>query len=218
VLVRGWNTLLALAIVVAVVGQLVLVVDRNGSVTNFFSYFTVESNLLVLVTACWLVADPTGSRGGDIRQVVRLAALTGITVTGVVYGTVIAPDNDPHGVAWLYDTLFHYVSPVLAVLGFLVFGPRSRLRREHLWFIVWPLAWLAYTMVRAEIATPGFIGLGATRSSYPYGFLDVDVHGWGPVAAYIVGIAVLLFALAACYVWLDARLELGGAPESVPAA
>jgi hypothetical protein len=59
--------------------------------------------------------------------------------------------------------LFHYVSPVLAVLGFLLLGARSLLRRVHLWFIVWPLAWLAHTMLRAEISTPGFVGPGAGR-------------------------------------------------------
>ena len=68
-MVRGWDAALALAVVVAVVGQLAVVVGRHGSIVNFFSYFTVESNLLVLVTACWLVVDPSGSRGGDLRHV-----------------------------------------------------------------------------------------------------------------------------------------------------
>jgi len=206
-LVRAWNGVLAVAILVAVIGQLAVTAGRNGSVANFFSYFTVQSNLLVLLTCGFLIVDPSGLHSSPLALAVRLAGLTGITVTGVVYGTLIAPYNDPHGAEWLYDVLFHYVSPVMAVLGFVVLGPRGLLNRFHLWFILWPLAWLAYTMIRAEVTDPAFIGLGLARSRYPYAFLDVDLHGWGVVSLYIAGIAVLLFALAAFYVWLDARLS-----------
>lgn len=208
--VRVWQAGVTLVILVAVVGQLAQVIRGGGSVLNFFSYFTVQSNLLVLITACWLVADPSGVRGGPWRQPIRLASLTGITVTGVVYGSLIAPFHDPHGVERLYDVLFHYVSPVMAVLGFLVLGPRGLFRRADLWFILWPLAWLAYTLIRAEVGHPDFVGLGATRSRYPYGFLDVDLHGWGAVSISIVGVAVLLLALAGCYLWLDRRLPVLG--------
>ncbi len=69
---RLWNGLLAGVIVVAVTVQLAMAV-RGGDgdaafaagdpsaltrVIRFFSYFTIQSNMLVLITCVWLVLDP----------------------------------------------------------------------------------------------------------------------------------------------------------------
>jgi hypothetical protein len=85
-------------------------------------------------------------RGGTAFGILRLGGLTAITITGIVYATVLTGNTDFSGIEWWYDKIFHYAVPVMAVLGFLLFRPRTRFDRSALWFLVWPLAWLGSTL------------------------------------------------------------------------
>jgi len=94
-LTRSWYATIAALAMAALVGQIALVIEHYRSIVNFFSYFTVESNILVLAMSALIVIIP--ARNGRTWGLLRLAALTGITVTGVVYGTMIAPYVHPTG-------------------------------------------------------------------------------------------------------------------------
>ena len=85
------------------------------------------------------------------------------------------------------------VVPVLAVVGWLVAGPRPRAPwRDALLALAWPVAWLAWTLV-----------VGAVTGWYPYPFLDVGAEGAGSVAVTCLGVTVLFLALAAVLSRLD---------------
>jgi hypothetical protein len=201
---RSWYATIAALALAALVGQIALVIGHHRSVVNFFSYFTVESNILVLAMSALIAIHPTGD--GRTWRILRLGALTGITVTGVVYGTVIAPYVHPRGAELVYNAIFHYVVPAMAVLGFLALGPRRAITRADLAFMAWPAAWLAYTMIRGAVSHPGYLREDGTRSRYPYGFLDVELHGWGTVGPTILGVAVLLVGVACAYIWASGQL------------
>jgi hypothetical protein len=64
----------------------------------------------------------SASRDGPRWRMVRLNALTGITITGLVHWFLLHPLDDFHGLPWASDTLVHIIVPVIAVLGWLVFG------------------------------------------------------------------------------------------------
>ena len=70
------------------------------------------------------------------------------------------------------------VVPVLAVVGWLVAGPRPRAPwRDALLALGWPVAWLAWTLV-----------VGGLTGWYPYPFLDVGQEGAGAVAVTCLGV------------------------------
>ncbi len=117
-----------------------------------------------------------------------------ITITGIVYATILAGNADFTGIEWWYDKIFHYVVPALSVLGFVLFRPRTRFDRSALWFLVWPLAWLAYTLIRAAVSDPSYAVTSDRRADVPYDFLDVDRHGGLAVA--VASLVVLALALA----------------------
>ena len=82
----------------------------------------------------------------------RLDALSGISITALVHWFLLHPLDDFHGWLWASDTLVHIVVPVLVVLGWLVFGPRRRISfRTVLLGLIWPLAWLLYTLLVGAI-------------------------------------------------------------------
>ncbi len=209
---RLWHGALALVVLVGLVVQLQLVAglpssphltsagvvggaSAAGRYLRVFSFFTIQSNLLVLVTSLQLMVDP--HRDGRLWRVLRLDALIGITVTGIVYATVLAAVHEPHG--WqetLSNALFHYVSPVGALLGWLLFGPRPRLGpRTLVHALLFPAGWFAYTLVK-----------GAIDPWYPYPFVDVTTHGYVRVLLNAVAVTVVLGLVGLLFRLGDRRL------------
>ncbi|MGY5882381.1 Pr6Pr family membrane protein [Modestobacter lacusdianchii] len=181
-LARAWWGLLALVVGAAVLTDLVRTVDGAGSATpviRYLSYFTIQSNLLVVAAAATLARDP--HQDGRGWRVLRLDALLGITVTGLVYTVVLAPTIHLQGLSWWTNVAMHYVSPVATLLGWLLLGPRPRITGATvLAALVWPLAYAGYTLAH-----------GAVTGWYPYPFLDVGVLGLD-VALGNLGFVVLL--------------------------
>ncbi len=194
----GWHAATASVVAASLCGQLVSSLSQGVSAVDFFSYFTIQSNLLVLAAALGLL---TGIGAGTAWfRWVRLAALTGITVTFVVYALLIGPHVSPTGVDWWLDKGLHLVAPLLAVLGQLVVGPRTRFAWSDLGCIAWPVAWLAWTLGRAAWGDPRFTMPDESLSTVPYDFLDVDRHGTIAVVVMIIVITAFVFAVAAGYV------------------
>ena len=110
----------------------------------------------------------------------------------------LRPLLDLHGWAFVTDKLLHVVVPLLAVAGWVAFGPRRRLdvADRVLPALLWPAAWLVYTLV-----------MGAITSWYPYPFLDVGVHGYGTVLVTSLLVAVALLAVLAVLVLVDRPLR-----------
>jgi hypothetical protein len=188
---RWWHLATFAVAVFGLVVQLWLVVANDHSVWNYVSYFTIWSNILVAVVSFLLVRDP--AFGG---AVLRFAAVVCITVTGVVYAIVLAPLWNPTGWQKVADDTLHYFVPGLAVLGYLLFGPRPRFSWGVLWrSLAVPAVWLAYTLIRSPLV-----------DWYPYHFIDVDRLGYGQALLNSAGILLLLLGVGAAYVVVDRRL------------
>jgi hypothetical protein len=67
-----------------------------------------------------------------------------------------------------------------------------------LWWIAYPLAYLAYAL-----------GRGSIDHKYPYPFLDVDKIGWLQAALNIGGIALGFILAGFLLVWIDRWRPLG---------
>jgi hypothetical protein len=204
---RRWHALTAVAAVGALVLQLVLVIqggrvldevttpDLPTRLYRLVAYFTIQSNVLVAIAAVQLARDP--ARDGRAWRVLRVASVSGILVTGLVHFVLLRPLLDLQGADYVADKLLHMVVPVLAVVGWAVFGPRPRVTARDLGLaLAWPLAWLAWTLV-----------VGGLTDWYPYPFLDHREDGVGEVVVVSIGITVLFVALLALVDWVDARAE-----------
>jgi hypothetical protein len=179
VVARGWHGAVAALVVVAIALQVAVAVKVSavphdvstgllrgsslaGRIIRVFSFFTILSNVLSGIVSAQLARRP--DRDGSWWRPLRLAALVGITVTGIVYSTVLAAIHQPNGAAEVtVNTIVHYVVPVMMVAGWLLFGPRPRIDRRAIgWSLLFPVLWLAYTLIR-----------GAIWAWYPYPFVDV---------------------------------------------
>jgi len=202
--VRAFHGARALLLAYTIVAQMILTHDEGRSIANMFSYFTIQSNVLVLVTSAILAFRPTVS--GNLWRPVRLAALTGITVTGLVYETVLARYVHLSGEAAVYNVIFHYVVPIASVIGFFLVGPRRTFQKRDMVFFAWPVAYIVYTMLRGALLHPEFTGFGEPPSHYPYRFLDVDRSPTIEVVGSIAFVAVLILGIGYGYIRVEAWL------------
>lgn len=197
VAVVAWAALLLQLVLVLQGGRVLDEVDPPGlgaRIYRFFAYFTIQSNILVAVVSTVLARDPSLDR--PAWRVVRLAALVGITVTGLVHFVLLRPLLDLTGADWFCDKLLHMVVPVLGIAAWFWAGPRPRVTwRDAAYTLVWPLLWLAWTLVAQEV--DGWV---------PYPFLDPDEDGWGAVVVVSIGVTVLFVGLLALARALDRRL------------
>lgn len=193
ILLRAVYAPLAAFATAALVAQLVVTLGLDGTSTGtrlvrLVSYFTIQSNILVAVS-CWgLVLRPR--RAGLLWRVVRLDALAGIAVTGVVYSIALHGTQELHGWALACDVAFHYVVPIASVVTWLVVGPRGRIDSTTvLAALVWPVLWFGYTLVH-----------GAITDWYPYHFIDVGDLGY-PQALLNALIVTVLLGLVLSVLW-----------------
>ena len=174
---------------------------------NVLSYFTVWSNILVTGVAFLLARNP--GRRGPVFSAFRLASLIMITLTSIIYAVILAPIWDPTGWQKVVDQTLHYSAPVLAVAGYILFGPRPAFTTRSLWLsLLIPLTYLAYTFIRSPLLT--YTQEGETHHWWPYHFINVDNLGYGRVSLNIVGVFLALVAFGAIYRLLDRMLA--GAP------
>ena len=201
---RVWFGVTAVVVAIGVVMQCIVTATSTGGVgfykenpervLNVFAYFTIQSNLLLGGT-CLLLALGQG-REGTLFKTLRLNGVLCIAVTGIVYHLVLAGSDDLSGWAWVANLLIHTVTPLLGVLGWLLCGPRRQTDgRIVAWSIVYPLLWVAFTLIRGE-------GTGF----YPYDFVDVGAHGYGRFLLNCLFVALLFLALAAGAAVLDRRI------------
>jgi len=196
----------AVAVLIAVVAQWENSLrDPGYRFVDFFGYFTIQSNLIVLLAlaigAFTVLRRTTPPRW---TVAVRAAATTYIALTGLVFNLLLAglPSNDPYTVGWASD-VFHRVIPLYVVLDWVLFADRDRQPWRRLWqFLAFPLIWVVVVLARGA----DFV---------PYPFLDVATLGGGVVALWCVGIAVAV-ALIGALVVAASRLRLVDPDRRVP--
>ena len=191
-LVRAGTALLAVA---AIVTQLKVLADNDAlNVLNFFSYFTIQSNLIGIVVLLLLAARTRDPRPWWLEWL-RGAATVYLTITFVVVILLLSNVDVGLQLVWV-DVVLHKVTPIVLVADWLLDPPTVRLtRRDALGWLVFPLIWLVYTMVRGPIA-----------GWYPYPFLDPANGGYGQVA--ITSLVILVAGAVVCLgvAWIGDRL------------
>ena len=203
---RAFHLLTFLVAAFAVVLQLVLVIqghrvldehnrpDLDTRLVRFCSYLTIWFNVLVAWSTFTLATGR--DRDTPLWRALRLDAVVIATVGGLVHFFFLLPLLDLTGWDFVADKLLHMAVPALALVGWLVFGPRGRAdRRDVAPFLVVPVAWLVYTLVRGELV-----------EWYPYPFIDVNEHGYGVVLANALAVAAAMVLAVWGAVVLERRL------------
>lgn len=113
-----------------------------------------------------------------------LAALN-ISMVGIIFQILLAPPEPVQGIGWWPDALFHAFVPAATLVWWLAFAPKTHRFADIGRWLVWPVAYCVYVLIRAQF-----------DGNFVYFFLDIPSFGVAVIARNIVGL-VLVFALFA---------------------
>lgn len=163
---------------------------RGASLGNFFSYFTILSNIAGIVVL--LAGGVLGLRGRPgVPDGIRGAVTLYMAVTGLVYALLLSNEDVPLQIPWV-NAVVHGIMPLVFVADWLVAPPLRRVAyRTALSWLAFPLLYLVYTLSR-----------GAITDWYPYPFLDpTRPGGYGRVSGACTLVTAAFVLVGAALVW-----------------
>lgn len=190
---RGLRLALASLLLAALVGQLAIGMSRADlTPANFFSFFTILSNTSAVVMLALLAGRP-GRIGSPWFSTFRGAVTIYMSVTGIVYATLLAPTGIDVGLTepWVNWSL-HIIGPLALAVDWVFHPPTVRLAAtNHLFWLGFPALYLVYTLIR-----------GAIVDWYPYPFLDpAETDGYGGVAVWSAVVLAVILGFGYAYYW-----------------
>ncbi|MEO6806168.1 MAG: Pr6Pr family membrane protein [Edaphobacter sp.] len=175
------------------------VVHNGSSAVNFFSFFTILTNLFVaivlIVSAINLIrrTHPTES-----DNIIRGSATVSIAIVGIVFGLLLS-HMDSGMIPWT-NLVAHYLIPIIMVLDWLINPPQTKLAPKHIWYwVIYPIAYLIYSLIH-----------GAFTNWYPYWFIDPvkSPGGWTGVTLFAAAITLGFLLVSFALLWLGNKLKL----------
>jgi hypothetical protein len=162
---------------------------------NFFSFFTIESNLLAVI-----ILFVTGLMALFGRSSVGLTYLRGattlyMTTTGIIYVLLLSGMEAAlqTTIPWV-NLVLHYILPAVVLLDWLISYKRPVRYRAALWWLSFPALYLIYSLIRGHMA-----------GWYPYPFLNVTRRGYLAVMITSCFVLVFLLGLIAVLCWISRR-------------
>ena len=161
--------------------------DPVNRTINFFSYFTILTNI---IAATAMTASVLAPGSFFDRPSVRTAIATYMIVVSITYHVILRDLWDPQGWNWVADMSLHYVTPALFALDWLLFVPKATVPwRTALLALVYPLIYMGWTLWH-----------GSWSGFYPYPFVDISkiglekalINAGGMTAAFLVLCLVLI--------------------------
>lgn len=170
----------------ALVTEVAVLVERHRfAAGDFFSYFTVESNLLACLSLVLSALALTGGSQNRVLDFYRGAVTLCMATTIAIFIVLLSGYSSAELTAVPWDnTVLHYIMPIVIIVDWLVAGQPVVLPFPvALSWLGLPLAYLVYSLVR-----------GAIVDWYPYPFMDASLHGYGALLVTSVVLAVVLAA------------------------
>lgn len=207
-IVRLARMLLGALAVVAVGRQFFAEVGLDDfSPVNFFSYFTILSNIATGLLLFRLGAAP-GRGNRAVLEWLRGGMTVYMATTGVVFALLLDDGDLGLTLPWV-NTVMHRVIPLVMLVDWLLVRPRARVAygRAVVWLTV-PLVYVAYAL-----------GRGAVTGWFPYPFLrPEEVGGVDGVLLHLVAMAVGIAAVSLLVAWMgNSRLRRERPEVGVPA-
>lgn len=192
--VRALRLVFAVLTIAAVFYQFQARDMSAGRTLNFFSFFTIQSN--IIIAAVFLVEglrEPEREDSGRWAMV-RAASAMYMATTGIVYTLLLSGlEAALEMTKPIVNAQLHVIMPIVAVLDLLLLPPNRMFRlRDVLAWTAYPLVYLGYSLIRGPIA-----------DWYPYPFLDPrEPGGYGKVAVMCVVIFVAFIAFGMGVSWI----------------
>ena len=172
----------------AVVTEIATLIERNlFNPFNFFSYFTIQSNIFAFAILILSALATASNRGSSKLNLLRGAATLYMAVTGIVFAVLLAGVAGSVLTAVPWDNIvLHYIMPVALLVDWFVDRPKKSIAfKKALVWLIYPVAYIIYSLTRGHFV-----------NWYPYPFLNPNTNGYAGVLMTGLGIAALTSMLA----------------------
>ena len=163
------------------------VVSVPETILRFFSFFTIDTNILIAVCFSFIFLRSDSWVGRFFRKATTITAITiYITIVGIVYNVILRSTWQPAGLQKIVDELLHVAIPVLFILFWLLFVPIEQLKWKNAFsWLIYPIIYMAYAIIH-----------GAITKFYPYPFIDVNQLGYRKALLNAGFVLLIIFLLS----------------------
>lgn len=164
-------------------------------IANFFSYFTIQSNIIVaLVATSWLFNK---NLFGRFQRLFELGGLINITITFFVVYFVLSKLQVLEGINLIADNFVHVYTPIVYVLVWLVFRAKKKYSfKTMLKWLVYPIGYFVYSIIR-----------GAIVGWYPYPFINASVLSVGELLMNVVLLTLAFVFVGSIFVFISNKMS-----------
>jgi hypothetical protein len=162
--------------------EIIVLVERDAfTAANFFSFFTVLSNLFAAIVLLVAAGARLQGKKPQLLEYVRGAATLYMATTGIVFALLLSGlEGVQFTVVPWTNIVLHYVMPIVLVVDWLWDQPTKAIPfKKAVWWIALPVAYVVYSLIR-----------GVLVDWYPYPFLNPDNGGYLSVAVITLVIAL----------------------------
>ena len=173
------------------------------TIIQFFSYFTILTNILVAAYSTVVLWSPLSKVGRWFSQPTKATALAVyITIVGAVYNTILRFLWAPQGLQKMTDEALHTIIPVLFILYWLICVPKKTLEWKTVFpWLLYPLTYLGYILLR-----------GSLSSLYPYPFIDVTAIGYQKVLLNCLILSFVFLVVGLLFIGIGKLLSARAVP------
>ena len=171
----------------AVVTEIATLAERNlFNPFNFFSYFTIQSNIFAFTILILSVVTTASNRRSRTLDLLRGATTLYMVITGIVFAVLLARVEGAILTAVPWDNIvLHYIMPVVLLVDWLVDRPNKAITfKISIVWLIYPVTYVFYSLTRGHFV-----------DWYPYPFLDPNSNGYAGVLLTGLGIAALTVML-----------------------
>ncbi|MGG9960489.1 Pr6Pr family membrane protein [Ferruginibacter sp. SUN106] len=161
------------------------------TIVRFFSYFTVESNILLALCFTMVYKKGITDKGNFFARANTLtAAAVYICIVALTYNLILRFQWAPTGLTRVPDELLHLIIPVIYLVFWFKFVPKQNIQWSTILpWTIFPLVYLGYSLLRGPMA-----------QWYPYPFLDVIKLGYSKVLINSAGVCAVFVAFAVLFI------------------
>ena len=167
----------------------------------FLSFFTILTNAIIAL-GCLFWARRQWPRRWPSAETTFGGLAMSIALVGMVYHALLSRLWNPVGLHFVADQGLHTVVPLLFLLFWALYVPKSGLTPRHaLVWLLFPAVYLVYALAR-----------GGLDGWYPYPFLHVGQLGYVRVLVNALGLTACFYLAGLALVLVAKRLPPGQAP------
>jgi len=145
---------------------------------NMFRYFTIQSNFIVALYFGLNCSNRL--KNNKVFDALLGGVVIYITITFIVFLTLLEPIYNPEGLSLIGSTFSHYIVPILVIFYLVYFRSEySFMIKDIIYWIIYPVMYLVFLIV-----------YGSITGDYIYPFFQVSVVG---VTGLIIVIIIMVF-------------------------